>query len=208
MMQKKVTRQTYTARNKILYSLAGWTGKIMKLTSLNCETGLGGIFANLCKSNELLASSIMLKTCDSCESRFRLVRPFLPVAISNLDPTCLQSYIVDPTEQPELCPECKCICSTEHRFNPVLALEVEPISAASTQTYRVGDLTSQIQVNKKNWNLAGVVEGVGGHFICHMLRKNNVWETFDDLSTKVVHLDTSKELTIFMMLYLSSGNSF
>lgn len=207
MMQKKVSRQTYIARNKILYSLAGQSGKMKGLTLLDCETGLGGIFTKLCKENGALASSIMVRTCDSCESTFRLARPFLPVVATSLDLTNLQRYIIDPTVQQEWCPDCKRICSVEHHFSLVLTLEVEPISVAATEKYKVGNLTQQIEVNKKKWNLAGVVEGTGSHFICHMQRKNKKWETYDDLAADVAQLDTSKEFKVFMMFYLCSGNS-
>lgn len=207
MTQKKVSRQTYINRNEILYSLAGHSGKMKKLTSLDCETGLGGIFTKLCKENEGLASSIMFRTCDSCESTFRLVRPFLPVVTTNIDLTKLQRYVIDPTAQQESCPDCKRICSVDHRFSLVLTLEVEPISATATRKYKVGDLTQQIEVNKKKWNLAGVVEGTGGHFVCHMQRRNKEWQTYDDLAPHVAHLDTSKKFKVFMMFYLCSGNS-
>lgn len=207
MMQKKVSRQTYIARNKMLYGYAEQSGSKTKLTSLNCKTGIGSIFAKICRGNEVLASSILTRKCDNCEASFKLVRPFLPVITTNLDLTSLQNHIVDPTEQKESCPQCNCICRAEHQFSSLLALEVEPISAAGTKKYRVGDLSSQIKVNNKKWNLSGVVEGIGGHFICHALRKNNVWETYDDLAVNVAQMDTSRKLTVFMMFYLCSGSS-
>lgn len=207
MIRKKVCRETYIERNKTLYGLAGQTGKITKLTSLNCESGFGGIFSKMCNENEVLASSIMLRVCGDCGFKSRLVRPLFPVAVQNLDLGNLQTYISDPTLQQELCRECGNICNVEHQFSPVLALEVEPITSA-TKIYEVGELTPQIEVNKKTWRLCGIVEGRGRHFICHMLRKNNEWETYDDLAANVEKLDTSRKFAIFMMFFLCSGNSF
>lgn len=114
-------------------------------------------------------------------------------------------HIVDPTRQQELCTVCRQISNAEHYFGPVLAIEVEPISSKATKNYKVGDLTPKIEVNEKNWNLCGFVEGRGGHFICHMLRQNKVWETYDDLAADATQLHTSKEFRIFMIFYLCSG---
>lgn len=207
MMRKKVCRETYIERNKTLYGLAGQTGKITKLTSLNCESGFGGIFSKLCKENEVLASSIMNRACVDCGIKSRLVRPLFPVAVQNLDLKNLQTYISDPSLQHEFCRECENICTVEHQFSPVLALEVEPISSTA-KTYEDGELTRQIEVNNETWRLCGIVEGRGRHFICHMLRKNNEWETYDDLAADVAKLDTSRKLAIFMMFFICSGSSF
>lgn len=205
MTQKKVLKQTYIERNNILYGLAGQSGKITKLTSLNCEAGFGGVFTNICKKNEVFASSILLRTCGNCDFESRLVRPLFPFAAVNLDLKNLQLHIFDPTLQQETCPQCKNTCNSEHLFGPVLALEVEAISSVTSKKYKVGDLTPQIEVDKKIWNLCGLIEGTGNHFICHMLRKNNVWETYDDLSMHVTLLDTSREFQIFMIFYLCTG---
>lgn len=205
-MQKKIVRKTYIDRNKMLYNLAGESGKLKKLTSLDCETGVGDLFANICKKNDFFATSLLNRTCHECEFAARLVRPFLPIAAREIDLCNLQMYIADPSMQEEFCPQCKHVCIAEHHFNPVLALEVEPISSDVQKQFKVEDLTPQIRVNETIWNLCGVIENKGRHFICHMLRSSNVWETYDDLSAKMTHLEKSEPLAIFMMFYLSSGN--
>lgn len=202
---KNVSKKVYIERNKILYDLAGYSGKITQLTRLNCETGFGGVFSAICKKNEFLASSILKRTCDECEYASRVVRSFLPLLVQDIDIRDLQTNVVDSTKQDEFCPECKDICIAEHHFNPVLALEVEPISEKAKQEFKVQDMTSRILVNNKSYYLCGVIEGRQSHFVCHMLRKNAIWETFDDLKTEVSTLDLSKEIKVFMLFYICFG---
>lgn len=206
---EKVPKNIYTERNQILYNLAGHPGKIKQMTTLNCETGFGGIFSELCKKYEVFTSSILTRICDDCESASKLVRPLLPVSVRGLDIQHLQNYIVDPTTEDEFCPQCKDKCVAEHRINPILALEVEPISEKAKQCYSVGTITPRINVGGKVYNLRGVVEAKPNerHFICHMLRNNQVWETFDNMAPNVTTLDPLKEIKIFMLSYLCSGKS-
>lgn len=170
---KNVPKKIYTDR-KLLYKVAGISGKIKQLTTLDCETGFAGVFSQICKQNEVFASSILKRICDDCEFASRLVRPLLPVSVLDMDIRDLQNYIVDPTTQDEFCPECKKSCIAEHRFNPVLALEVKPISKQAERKTKVMDITSRITVNDKVFHLCGVVEAQPRHFICHVLRSNDV----------------------------------
>lgn len=206
--QKKVLKNVYNDRNKILYDLAGQSEKRKQLTTLDCETGFGGIFSQICKKNEVLASSIMKRTCDKCELLSKLVRLFLPLLCRGMDIRNLQAHIIDPTTQDEFCPECKNLCIAEHHFNPVLALEVEPISEKHERKFRVENIPEVIEVDSQKYNLCGVVEAKPKHFISHMLRKNFVWETYDNLSTNVSTMDPSKEINIFMLFYIKSGECY
>lgn len=206
MAQKKITRRNYVDRNKMLLGLASQTTKVTKLTTLDCETGFGTIFDHICRKNNFFASSILSRTCHSCEATFKLVRPLLPISFNGLDLKNLQNHIIHPEMEAEKCPKCKKICDAEHHFNPVLALEVEAVSEETSKIkYRVGDLTQQINVHGSIWNVCGVAEHIGKHFICHMKRKNNTWQTYDDLSPKATELDTSKKMKVFMIFYINSG---
>lgn len=204
----KVLKSTYIARNKILYNLAGYSGNIKQITSLNCETGFGGLFSAVCKENEVLASSIMNRPCETCESSKKIVCPFLPLLVEQLNITDLQCAIIDPTMQEEFCPDCHQLCLAEHRIGPLLALEVEPISPQAKQKHSVENITTQIEVGKAMFNLRGVIEikqTQPRHFICHMLRKSGHWETYDDTAKSVTSLDISKEITLAMLFYIRSG---
>lgn len=207
LRKQKVTKQVYAERNKLLFSLAGQSGRAKKFTSLNCETGFGGVFSQICKMNDFIASIITKRTCDACESTSRLIRPLLPIEIYDLDITNIQYNIIDPTKRTEYCPECKEICVTEHQLNPVLALEVEPISSEAAQTVKIADISPQIMVNQKNFNLCGVIEAEDhpSHFICHIRRKNTVWQKYDDTARNVSTSDLAKGIKAFMLFYISSG---
>lgn len=209
LQQKNLRKTDYAERNNILFSLAGQSSKVKQLTSLDCETGFAGIFSGMCKTNEILASSIMKRTCHDCESTFRMVRPLLPLDVYGLDIRNLQIWIIDPTMRAEHCPECKQPCDTEHHFNPVLALEVEPISPAAEEAIRIKDVTSQIVVNRQIYNLCGVIEATQGprHFMCHVRRKNSCWEKYDDMAKNMTPSDLSKEIKIFMLFYISGTSS-
>lgn len=201
------SKKIYTERNKMLYNLAGKSGKVTELTSLDCEAGFGGFFSNICKKNEIFATSVLVITCDECETLIRIIRPLFPSTIYDLDLRNIQTFIVDPTGQEEFCRTCNHLCKTDHTFGSVISLEVEPITADSAEKIRVGEITPQINVSKKIWNLCGVVENIGGHFISHVLRRNNTWETYDDLTEEVIPLDTSKEIFPIMVFFLCSGKS-
>lgn len=206
MAQKKINRSNYVDRNKILFGLAGQTEKMTKLTALDCWTGFGELFAQVCRKNDFFASSIISRTCHSCEAASKLIRSLLPISYNGLDLKNLQSNIIHSEMEEYKCTECKKICDVEHHFNSILALEVEGVSKLTAKIeYRVVDLTGQINVNGSIWNLFGVIEHIGNHFICHVKRKNDAWQTYDDMSTKVTELDTSKKMKVFMLFYMNSG---
>lgn len=206
MAQKKITRINYVERNKMLFGLAGQTTKVTKLTTLDCETGFGTLFAQVCRKNDFFASSIISRACHSCEAASKLVLPLLPISYNGLDLKNLQSHIIHPEVEEYKCAECKKICDVEHHFNPILAFEVEGVSKVTAKIeYRVVDLTGQINVYGSIWNLCGVIEHIGKHFICHVKRRNNAWQTYNDLSAKVTELETSKKMKVFMIFYINSG---
>lgn len=57
LKQQKVSNRGYIDRNKILYDLAGQSGKIKQLTKLDCETGFGGIFSLICQKMKFLQAA-------------------------------------------------------------------------------------------------------------------------------------------------------
>lgn len=204
--QKKVPMSAYIVRNKMLHNLYGFPENVNRMTSLDCETGFGGLFSKVCTENEVLASSIMNRSCETCKSSKKIVRPFLPLLHKQLDITDLQCAIIQPAMEEE-CPKCHQLCHPEHSIGPLLALEVEQISPQARQRHSVDVITSRIEVGKDMFNLCGVIENKQEprHFICHMLRKSGHWETHDDLATSVTSLNISKEINIAMLYYIRSG---
>lgn len=204
-MKEKVPKPIYNERNNILFRLAGHSEKQKQFTSLDCEIGFGEVFSKLCRINEVLASFITNRTCHECFTAVKLVRPLLPLFVRGMNISDLQPYIIDPNSEDIFCPDCKNICEAEHRFNPVLALEVEPISNKAKTQFRVADVTKRIEVGDEIYNLCGAIESKSKHFVCHMLRQSAVWETYDDMNENVSTLNPTKEINIFMLFYIRSG---
>lgn len=61
--------------------------------------------------------------------------------------------------------------------------DVEPLKGF--KKIKISDIPLKVTIAGIEFNFSGIVEFKPGHFVSHILRKNNVWETYNDSKNKV-----------------------
>lgn len=171
---------------------------------INCQTGVGGLFGQICTHfGETIASAIELKICSMCETTTGKILPFFTINYNNVDLRDIQKSISPGLSQDRLCTTCKSPVVIDKILNDILVLEVEPNTEIEFQkTIPIQNLTGTITIANK-YELLAVVEfdPTIAHFLSHVKRKNNVWKTYDDLSSSESDADITKEIYPYLLFY-------
>lgn len=211
-----VSSDLYDDRNHILKEL--FTGgyyrksdnviKNNKNIFINCETGIGGLFGQIClEIGYNFASAIEMKFCCNCGTTKGTILPFLTIDASDVDVCNIQKSISSDHSKNKLCIACRHDCTIEKIYNNVLVLEVEPnVDVESQTTVAIQNLEGSIKV-EKTYHLFAVIEykPTISHFVSHVKRKSNVWQTFDDMKPSETETDKKEEILPYMLFYRNGG---
>lgn len=205
------TCELYDDRNVILneifsgsyYNKNDNMNKNRKYTFINCKTGIGGLFGQICfRFGENFASAIELKMCSKCATTTGKILPFVTID-HDVDLREIQKYICLELSQERLCTNCKRRCVIDKIFNDTLVLEVEPITAIEFQKpIPIQNLTNNITVGEM-YEISAVIEfdPVIDHFRAHVKRKHKLWKTYDDMTPSESDTDISKEIFPYLLFY-------
>lgn len=198
LLAKKTTKNfshLYSLRNEILKSVFLRQNYVESdnltintengLTYIDCFTGVGGFFSELVyEDNDHLSSYTVKTTCSDCNLNRVKVCPFVPVEINLEGPISLgdvQSIIRD-NDRSMRCLNCKKRMHCTREVNKIITVEVEPPSSKHAKLCRISEIENEIVFGGTKFKLIGAIENVGRHFIAHAIRKNDRWETIDDLA--------------------------
>lgn len=188
-----------------------------KITTINCETGLGEFFAQLANQNEILSSAIVTSTCNNCKITQSKVVPFFAIDHINLDLKNIQRSIDSNIVKNRFCKNCKSKISIEKSFNKMLVIDIEPNrDIQKRKTFALQNLSRTFQVeveeSRIEYQLYAVIEHdpARRHFSAHVKYENDEWYTFDDLQNFGIKSDCTKDLLPFMVFYFTenSGSNF
>lgn len=211
-LEKK--RDLYDVRNFILNEI--FSGSYYKKSDnviknrnqifIDCSTGIGGFFGQICTQfGENIASAIELKICSMCETTRGKILPFLTID-DDFELRKIQKSICSGLSQDRLCTNCKSRCVIDKVLNNILVLEVEPnVKIEFQKTIPIQHLTNTITIEKQ-YELLAVVEFDPSiqHFISHVKRKRNVWKTYDDLKPSETDTDITQEIYPYLLFYTKS----
>lgn len=217
MKNNKTLRKAYVLRNEILKSI--FSNKCYekstnltsnkRMTHIDCHTGLGGFFSQLVRDgNEQLSSYTLAANCEHCQESKRIQRPLMPLRVNIQQPISLddiQSMIIINDEHTTRCPKCQRKMAYNRELNKIVAFEVEPTKHEYTMPHNLSNIQDEIMLENKPYKLFGTVEfdAAAHHFIAHVKRKNDIWETYDDLHTeKAGRKFTNNAKNIFMLFYV------
>lgn len=199
ILKEIFSAQIYKKRDNVI--------KNSKDMFINCSTGLGRFFGEIClQIGENIATAIELKICSNCKTTRGKILPFLAIGSDDVDLCNIQKSI-SPGRQDRLCSDCKRQCTIDKVYNDILVLEVEPIIDIPLQrSVAIENLTDTITVGTK-YKLFAVIQFVPkiNHFLSHVKRKSGTWKTYDDLSSTETDTDVTEEILPYMLFYINDG---
>lgn len=219
-------KQICDARNDILYTYYQGTNNITeinkkpKIITIDCETSFDHLFSKICQENEIFSSVTETKYCYYCKNiKQKTFKRFIPMDLTHLGLTRienLQEYI-----QPAIhfsksnCDICTSRIITKHTPGKVITFEIDLLTAQPNETgsdylpttaIKVSQIQNTVVYNDKVFQLKGIIERLGGgkeggHFITHVNRNDNMWQTYDDMKTRPKTIKSDKSIKAIMIFY-------
>ena len=181
-----------------------------KLVEINCFTAISSLFSRLIhKNNESLGSISIEKSCQNCQIQIKRTLPIVPLDLRSLngDLKHLDNYILRRYENVTFCDQCSNQMIVVKKYGNILAFDVEPYDNFSRAS-KICEIEEIIVMDEKNYELFAVIEHkqLGRHFIAHVRRLNNRWDTYDDLDTKVKSSVKTPNVFMypFMVFYITT----
>lgn len=157
--------------------------------------------------NEQLSSYVSIANCEVCRQSEKVSRPLMPIFV-NLEQRVslnnIQSMIIN-NERSIRCRKCNEKMKCDREINSVIAVEVEPTNSKYSALHKLSDIQNEIILENKTYKLFGVIEFIASarHFVAHVKRMNNMWETYDDLDAKKSSRKFDDNYkNIFMLFYV------
>lgn len=208
-------KKLYDERNVLLkemftlqfYSKSKNMKKNGDIIHIDCSTGIGGFFGQLClEMCNNIGSSIETKTCGKCERTTGTVLPFISVFTIDLDLGNIQESIRLQSSKNRSCKYCKSKCVMKRVLNNLVALEVEPNIAVGLQKkISIEDISQTIEMGK-NLQQFAIVEYDPSlrHFKSYIKRKNVEWLIYDDMQLSEIKAKETEEVLPYMLFYLKT----
>lgn len=178
--------QTYTERDEILFELFPECFKVSTetITVFDCEMSIATMFMRLCQHFEILNSLEEHKYCDKCEKSLEKVqKTFVPTNLNNVNIEQLQESIVQNFATKSNCAACGERLTKLLEYNNIVAIDFEKTQPKEVYYVDFANISNQIYLNNRKYALKAVIDYIDNieHFVTHVLRNDNKWETFDDL---------------------------
>lgn len=210
----KSLTKLYNSRNEILFQIFSSdayikSGNMQKLlpnrkSVIDCFTGLAGFFSQL-----KVASYIECGDCKTCGFVKKTTYSQIPLKTNfrNGMPLDDLESKLSPGIKKKKCSRCKQYMSVSRKLQNVIAFEVEPLDG--NNWYELENIQSAITVDDEKFQLLGVISYSHKHFTAYILRKNNVWENYDDLNPKAkkkISMASKIKVNAFMLFYVKTLN--
>lgn len=209
--------KVYLDRNIVLYEIySKWCSSLNNISKekdtihIDCNTGIGGFYAQLCfQMDENIASAIEERTCQYCNTTKGKLLPFITLI---LHVRCLQNLqkLIDATISHRSCIVCKNDYAIKKYYNNLLVLEVEPRNEFELKKRVVlKDLSQTIKLDDKEYILCAVIQHdpAINHFTALVRRINDEWKCYDDIKLSESSIIDSIETNPFLLFYLSTDNN-
>lgn len=169
------------------------------LTSIDCRENPTNIIEK--SFHRALHSYSRKQYCADCEATYDSSRIFVSVNYDLLGQLKIHNLqkCVKQFKNETIC-ECGSNVSIEYSFNDFIMIDLE-FGRGEMPTIKMSSIPNMLSLIKINYILAGCVEfdaGSIGHYVAHVKRKNNVWETYDDTrhTTSKPNMNALKKIQI------------
>lgn len=191
-------------RETLLYSAFDKQVKIQrKFLELACYMSDIDMFIGLCAKNPVLYSMTEKKRCRSCSNHSCTMKTSLPLSCVNLNISSLTTSI-HFKDQSKPCEKCDVGMNMEiqRTLNPAVIIDLDGMQ---NQNISIAKIQQRLILQGEIFQLRGLIETTGNHFIAHALRNDGCWHTFDNIHpTAAKTIPDSTVLLPVFLLYCSS----
>lgn len=204
----KSLTKLYNFRNEILCRIFSSdeyekNGNLKKPSSnqklfINCFTGLASFF---CKLN--VPSYVEFDRCVSCGSIRKSSYPLIPLNNCIVQLDSIEGGILAHKTTTK-CPQCGKTMTVTREFQYIIAFEVEP-TTDKPKLWALESIQNTVTIEQEKFKLLGVISFSSNHFTSYILRKNRMWEVYDDLrqmDRKRISNTTNLKVNPFMLFYV------
>lgn len=186
--------------------------EMKNFVQMNCKTAVSGLFSSMFNNNvDILSSRQQISKCSNCGIENIIESPFLNSNIENFDYKNVQKSIF--SQKTRVCDTCvKEKMEINEKFHEIVAIDCESLRKSEQKMTSINDIEKQIVLDENEYQLFAAIQFNPHlqHFIAHVKRKINIWETYDDLNRTIIDTDINENLFVFMLFYkrISKGNSY
>lgn len=212
---KKTDKMLYENRTKLLFKLYSTSYKEQidetdNTIGISCVTAFGPLLQRLLiwdNAGEILSSVSIKQTCNQCHVDRLDNRSLMNVRFhGKINLKRLSKYIVSDDLNAAYCRKCNNQLILSKQYGNILAFDVEPLEEKYRYKIKISDIQHNSCIGEQTYKLFGVVEYIPDilHFIAHVERDNGIWETYDDLNSKVIRSKKclSTPMTVFGIFYI------
>lgn len=207
-------RQLLIDKTALLYELCSLRYKTQVLEtentiSIDGMTNYGSFLKSLfADMDSLLLSSITeINPCSECDCTFEDKN-----ALGNnnrlydkIDLKRLSKYIAYDDSMSWRCRKCNAQMLTTVNYSDIVVFDVEPLSGKHLHQTKINEVQAKLHMNGNIYELFAVVEFKPSavHFVAHVKRANETWESYDDLQKEVIRSRkcTTTPIHIFAVFY-------
>lgn len=206
-------KQCYIDKTNLLYNMYSRFYKpsvveTENTISIDCETTLGPFLKKLLSEIDLstLSSISETKTCPNCGCEYNEKSPLVNLQlVDKINLQRLSSYIVLENDKNWPCRMCDTRLQTVTNYAHIISFDVEPLKREFIHNIEICKVQQTLYIKGDIFKLFAVVEFKSAikHFVAHVKRANDIWETYDDLKSDVIRSRkcTTTPMAIFAVFY-------
>lgn len=176
------------------------------LILFDCDVAIAGLFESIYgTSTDIMSSRRRTQKCSTCGYKDATEHPFVNHT-GQFDFKNVQKSLVP--ERTRVCDTCtRKTMTIEDQFHEIIVIDCESFDGKNEFT-TINDIQKQIKLNEVDYELVAAIEYDASikHFIPHIKRITNDWETYDDCTTMKADTDVNEEMFIFMLFYKKKTN--
>lgn len=180
--------------------------ELKNLVSFNCDVSISGLFNSMCASNaDIVSSRQRMEKCSNCAHQDVSASSFVNFNFDGFDFKNVQQCVV--AERTRVCNKClKKTMAIEDQFHEIIAIDCE--SSQQNELTTITNIQNQINLNEEQYDLFAAIQydPEMRHFIPHIKRISNNWETYDDLLPQKSVTNINEEMFVFMLFYKKKTN--
>ncbi|KAJ6643150.1 hypothetical protein Bhyg_08106 [Pseudolycoriella hygida] len=109
---------------------------------------------------------------------------------------------IDFAARNSVCQGCNGVLTVLYEVNEVLVLDVERLDKGGNhKAVKIKDISQDIRIQEKKFKLLGVVENTISHFVIHLRRNDDSFETYDDLKPSRPRKTPAYEINAVLLFF-------
>lgn len=161
-----------------------------KILQLDCYMSIIDMFIALCNSNSSLYTMTEVKRCPSCSHYNRKVYTSLPISCTDLVLSNISGSL--RFKSIKKCKRCAVNMDIpiERTFNPIAIVDLDGMQ---NPNIAISGIQKYIMLGDQKYQLCGLIESTGSHFVAHASGGDDEWHSYDDLHPteyKKIHMST------------------